>query len=194
MTNLPIPAKAFAIFGLVLVTIYGITVIKFPTSGPIFGPLAATLNVEPKPGHRYPLYDAADWTVGYAVTGHFPTANDVENGWRIVKRVEEADGMVLSEDAGFSIQAGREVITNAVQLRNLWEIDPIGELGLYDPTNLLGLIENQEFGLIIRRGDFFPIPVLVAMDTYYERDETIPMNGFEYQLWIPKTQNAPDAG
>jgi hypothetical protein len=77
MTNLPIPAKAFAIFGLVLVTIYGITVIKFPTSGPIFGPLAATLNVEPKPGHRYPLYDAADWTVGYAVTGHFPTANDV---------------------------------------------------------------------------------------------------------------------
>jgi hypothetical protein len=54
------------------------------------------------------------------------------------------------------------------------------------------MIENQEFGLIIRCGDFFPIPVLVAVDTYYMLDETIPMNGFDYQLWIPRKENAPD--
>jgi hypothetical protein len=181
-----LPAQLLSIFGLILVIIYGLTVIKFPTSGAIFGTLADVFSIEPKLGHRYPFYDGADWTVGYAVTGHFPSASDVENGWRIVARVHQADGLVMSEDAGFSIQAGREVITNAVQLRNLWEIDPTGENGLYDPTNLFNMIENQEFALIIRRGDFFPIPVLVAMDTHYILDEIIPMNGFDYQLWIPR--------
>ena len=191
ITQIPISSKLAAILSLILVIIYSLTVIKFPTSGAVFGTIADTFNIEPKPGHRYPLYDSADWTVGYAVTGHFPSAADVENGWQIVERVRQAGGLVMSEDAGFSIQAGREVITNAVQLRNLWEIDPTGELGLYDPSNLLDMIENQAFGLIIRRGDFFPIPVLVAIDTYYMLDETIPMNGFVYQLWIPK-ENAPD--
>lgn len=169
-----------AVVGSALFVIYGATVLKFPTSGPLFGTLAEALNIEPKPGHRYPFYDAADWTVGYAVTGHFPSQDDYENGWRIVERVRETNGLVMSEDAGFSIQAGREVITNAVQLRNLWEN------GLYDPANLLAMIENHEFGLIIRRGDFFPLPVLVAMDTHYVLDETIPMNGFAYELWVPR--------
>ena len=186
-----IPSNLLSIVGFALVIVYGATVIKFPTSGAVFGTLADVLSIEPKPAHRYPFYDAADWTVGYAVTGHFPTQEDVENGWRIVERVNAANGLVMSEDAGFSIQANREVITNAVQLRNLWEIDPTGELGLYDPSNLLNMIENQEFGLIIRRGDFFPIPVLVAIDTHYVLDETIPMNGFEYQLWIPEQESAP---
>ncbi|MDQ7026050.1 MAG: hypothetical protein Q9P01_20255 [Anaerolineae bacterium] len=187
LTKLRIPTSIVTGFGLILVIIYGATVIKFPTSGTVFGTIADTFNIEPKLGHRYPFYDNADWTVGYAVTGHFPSEQDVENGWRIVARVRQAEGLVMSEDAGFSIQAGREVITNAVQLRNLWEIDPTGELGIYDPSNLLQMIENQTFGLIIRRGDFFPIPVLLAIDTYYELDETIPMNGFDYQLWIPKS-------
>jgi hypothetical protein len=191
ITRIPIPSELAAILSLSLVIIYGLTVIKFPTSGAIFGTIANVFNIEPKPGHRYPLYDSADWTVGYAVTGHFPSATDVENGWHIVERVRQSEGLVMSEDAGFSIQAEREVITNAVQLRNLWEIDPTGELGLYNPSNLLHMIENQEFGLIIRRGDFFPIPVLVAIDTYYMLDEKIPMNGFDYQLWIPK-ENAPN--
>jgi hypothetical protein len=191
ITRIPIPSKLAAILSLSLVIIYSLTVIKFPTSGAIFGTIADVFNIEPKSGHRYPLYDSADWTVGYAVTGHFPSAADVENGWRIVERVRQAQGLVMSEDAGFSIQAEREVITNAVQLRNLWEIDQTGELGLYNPSNLLDMIENQAFGLIIRRGDFFPIPVLVAIDMYYMLDETIPMNGFDYQLWIPK-ENAPD--
>lgn len=174
--------QSLAVLGLSLFILYGLTVIKLPTSGPIFGPLAETIGVEPKPGHRYPLYDAADWTVGYAVTGHFPSAEDVQNGWQIVEAVRQADGYVMSEDAGFSILAEREVITNAVQLRNLWENN------LYDPSELLQMVENHEFGLIIRRGDFFPVPVLIAMDTYYELDSTIPMNGFAYQLWRPKTE------
>jgi hypothetical protein len=170
--------------GLALFIVYGLTVIKLPTSGAIFEPLAKLLNVSPAPGHRYPLYDAAGWTVGYAVTGHFPSQADIDNGWQIVERVKAAPGYVMSEDAGFMFQAGREVITNAVQLRNLWE------LNLYDPANLIRMIENHEFGLIIRRADFFPPPVLVAIDTFYERETTIAMNGFDYQLWIPRIKSA----
>ena len=172
---------------LVLMLIYSSQVFKIPTSGLFFGPLTDLLGIQPKPGHRYPLYDSADWTVGYAVTGHIPTKEDEENGWRIVERVKQASGFVISEDAGFSILAGREVITNPVQLRNLWENDRLGDKGIYDPGELLMLIEEQKFGLIIRRGDFFPLPVRVAIDQYYQLDESIPMNGFEYTLWIPKT-------
>lgn len=163
--------------------VYGFTVIKFPTSGAIFTTLAETLNIEPAPAHRYPLYDSAGWTVGYAVTGHFPSQDDYTNGWKIAQRVDEADGFVMSEDAGFSIQMGREVITNAVQLNNLYEND------LYDPTELLSMIENHEFGLVITRARFFPDVVMVAIETYYRIDEKIPMNGFEYELWVPKMDN-----
>lgn len=186
MNVIPIKANMMALFGLILFIIYGSTVIKLPTSG-IYEPIANALGIEPKPGHRYPLYDAATWTVGYAVTGHFPSEQDFDNGWYITERVRQTEGIVISEDAGFEIQAGRDVVTNAVQLRNLWEND------LYDPTALLSLIENQEIGLIIRRADLFPVPVLIAIETYYELDEVVEMNGFAYELWIPAPESSSDS-
>lgn len=182
LQSIPISSNLLAIISLILFLIYGGLVIKLPTSS-IYEPVAEILNVSPKPGHRYPLFDSAQWTVGYAVTGHFPSAEDYENGWLITERVEATEGIVISEDAGFVIQANREVVTNAVQLRNLWEND------LYDPSNLLELIENQEIDLVIRRANLFPVPILLAIDEYYELDETIPMNGFSYELWIPKEES-----
>lgn len=182
--------RTMPIFTLVatgLFIIYGLTVIKMPTSGPIFGPLAQTLNIEPAPGHRYPLYDAAGWTVGYAVTGHFPSPEDYQNGWQIVEQVREAEGYVMSEDAGFSIQAGREVITNAVQLNNLWQLNTPDDTPVYDPTNLITMIETQQFGLVILRARFFPPPVMIAIQEHYALSNTIPMNGFQYELWTPRS-------
>lgn len=177
--NIGIKSAAIWI-GAGLFVIYGLTVLKMPTSGPIFGPLADFLNIEPLPSWRYPLYDTAGWTVGYAVTGHFPTESDIETGWEMIERVQETEGLVFAEDAGFMFKAGREVITNAVQLNNLWEN------GLYDPSNLIEMIENKEFGLIIRRANFFPEPVNIAIDTHYQHEETLTMNGFDYTLWRPK--------
>jgi len=165
--------------GIVLLLVYSLTVIKFPTSGPIFGPLSQALNIQPTPDWRYPLYDAAGWTVGYAVTGHFPSVEDYENGWRIVDRVRAVDTPIISEDAGFSFLADKEVVTNAVHLNNLWEND------LYDPTELITMIENHDFGLVILRARFFPPPVMIAIETHYRLDETIDMNGFAYELWVP---------
>ncbi len=179
LRSIPLNPKLLTLISLTLLLIYGGLVIKLPTSG-VYEPIAEFLNISPKPGHRYPLYDSAVWTVGYAVTGHFPTEQDYENGWYITEQVQATEGLVISEDAGFVIQANREVITNAVQLRNLWENN------LYDPSNLLELVENQDIGLIIRRADLFPVPILLAIDEYYELDETVMMNGFNYELWIPK--------
>ncbi|MGJ3240433.1 MAG: hypothetical protein ACFE0Q_17120 [Anaerolineae bacterium] len=174
-------ASVVSLSGLVLLIIYGGLVIKLPTNS-IYEPIADALNITPKPGHRYPLYDSARWTVGYAVTGHFPSQEDYAQGWYITERVQAVDGLVISEDAGFVIQADRDVVTNAVQLRNLWEND------LYEPTELLALLENHEIKLVIRRADLFPVPILIAIDTYYQLDETVEMNGFTYELWIPRDE------
>lgn len=159
---------------------YGLSVFKMPTSGPIFAPIAEALTIRPLPAWRYPLYDPAGWTVGYAVTGHLPSEEDLVQGWQIVDRIRETDGRVLSEDAAFYFLSGREAIGNAVHLRNLWEN------GLYDPTELVKMIESRDFEMIILRAALFPAPVLTAIDANYSIKEIISMNGFEYQLWYPQ--------
>ena len=163
---------------------YGLTVFKMPTSGAIFRPIAETLHIRPLPAWRYPLYDPAGWTVGYAVTGHLPSAEDYANGWQIVEHINSTGGLLLSEDAGFNFRSGRQVIGNGVQLKNLWEN------GLYDPAGLVEYIEKQKFGLIIVRAGLFPPPVLIAIETHYELDTIISMNGFDYQLWRPRSADS----
>ena len=83
------------------------------------------------------------------------------------------------KDPGFMMQAGQEVVTNATQLNNLY-IN-----GLYDPAELVKAIEDHTFGLIVLRARFYPAPVLDAIDTNYVLDEVVPMNGFDYELWVP---------
>ncbi len=166
-------------FSLILIIVYGLTVVKMPTEGAVFGDLSDSLGLEPAPGHRYPFYDSANWTEGYATIGHLPSQQDHDNGWKIVDRIKASDKPVMSEEAGFSLQAGRTVITNPTQLKNLYEND------LFDPTNLINTIENQEFGLIIFRAQFYPPPVLSAVYDAYRPIEVIEMNGFAYELWGP---------
>jgi len=177
--NIPHIQRILGLVCLCLFIGYGITVFKMPTSGQLFEPIAKALNISPLPSWRYPLYDPAGWTVGYAVTGHLPTPEDYANGWKIIEEVNKTDDLLMSEDASFSFRSGRDVITNGVQLKNLWENDK------YNPDNLVKLIENQEFGLIILRAHLFPTPVLIAIETHYEIDKIIPMNGFAYELWRP---------
>jgi hypothetical protein len=172
------PVVGLACLGLLLV--YSLAVVKIPTSGPIFEPLSQALGVSPKPGHRYPLYDAAGWTPGYATIGHLPSQTDHDNGWRIVERMRQTDLPIMSEEAGFSLRAGKEVIGNPTQLKNLYENE------MLDPALLVAQIENQELGMVIFRARFYPEPVLAAVDDAYYAREVIPMNGFEYQLWYPE--------
>ncbi|HLA45175.1 MAG TPA: hypothetical protein VJZ27_17140 [Aggregatilineales bacterium] len=172
--------QAGGIIGLLLMMVYGIMVVKLPTSGAIFEPVSETLGIAPKPGHRYPLYDAAGWTPGYATIGHLPTQQDIDNGWVIVDRIRASEKPVMSEEAGFSLQAGREVISNPTQLKNLYDN------GDFDAASLVEMIENQGFGMVIFRARFYPEPVLAAVDNAYFPKEVIPMNGFNYELWYPE--------
>jgi hypothetical protein len=157
---------------------YGRAVLHLPTEGAIFGTVANVLNIQPNT--KYAFYDSAGRIAGgYADIGHFTTQADIDAGWRIVEQVRAADGAVLSEDAAFSLLAGRDVITNPTQLKNL------AENGMFRGDALLAMIENTEFALIVFRARFYPVDVLRAVGENYEQVETIPMNGFDYLLWRP---------
>ncbi|MBN2470336.1 MAG: hypothetical protein JXN59_06385 [Anaerolineae bacterium] len=157
--------------------LYVVAVFHMPTAGPVFGPLARALGVESNTG--FALYDSAGWTVGYAVIGQIPTEEEIANGWRLVEIVAEGDKPAISEDASFSLLAGKDVVGNPTQLRNLYNND------LYDPSALVAMIEDQAFGVIILRALFYPDPVLAAMMDAYAPAESIPMNGFDYQVLRP---------
>lgn len=169
---------------------YARATLKMPTAG-AFAPLAELLGVERNVSfHTRPdapdFYDSASWTAGgYARIGYLLTEADHAAGAQIVSRIQQTDKPALSEDAGFSIVAGRDVVTNPTQLRNLYLA------GHFAGDELARMIEYQEFGLIILRAQFFPPHILEAMGQAYVHSETIFMNGFDYLLLSPRPGYEP---
>ncbi len=158
---------------------YGIATFKMPTYGIVFEQIATVFNLQPNV--RGNFYDSATYAVpGYANIGYLTTQADIDAGYRIVELIQNMDAPVLSEEAGFVLAAGREVITNPTQLLNLWRA------GQFEGDALIGMIERREFGLIILRAQFYPTPILEAIGQHYERTETIAMNHFEYLILRPK--------
>jgi len=158
---------------------YGAATVKMPTTGPLFAPLAEALGLRANADNGF--YDSAGRIAGgYADIGHFTTPDDVAAGWRIVERVRAAEGPVLSEEAAFTLRAGKEVITNPTQLLNL-DLN-----GRFDSTELVRMIDDREFGLVILRASFYPPDVMDAIEANYTLSETIHMNGFDYRLLEPK--------
>lgn len=172
--------------------LYGWDTLKMPTNIPVYRQIATALNLEPNAPSKAEVktfYDSAGRIAGgYADIGHFTTQADIDAGWSLVEKIKAADKPVISEDAAFSIQAGADVITNPTQLRNLWLN------GLYDGSELINMILNQEFAFIIFRAQFYPLPVLDAIGAAYElsESETIRMNGFTYTIYRPKTDYLRD--
>jgi len=160
-----------------LYLLYAAAVFHMPTQGALFGPLSAALGIAPNT--EFAFYDSAGWTVGYAVLGQIPTQTDIDNGWRLVAIAAEGQQPALSEDASFSLLAGKDVIGNPTQLLNLYNN------GLYDPSALNALIEDQAFNVLILRALFYPDPVLYTMMQAYAPAEIVPMNGFEYRVYRP---------
>jgi len=157
---------------------YARATLKMPTDG-IFEPIAAAFGVEANV--RETFYDSASFLVGgYARIGYFLSSEDWEAGAEIVRLIDETDKPVLSEEAGFTIAAGRDVVTNPTQLRNLYQA------GLFEGDQLIDMIERREFGIVILRAHFYPPPVLAAIGRQYEFSHTIHMNGFDYSILHPK--------
>lgn len=178
-------ARPIATLALIVVPLlyvgYGRAVLHLPTDGPVFGPLADVLGVEPNADNGF--YDSAGRIAGgYADIGHLTTAEDIAAGWRIVDMIRAVDGPVLSEDASFNILAGKDVITNPTQLKNL------ADNGLFQGDDLIAMIRNQEFGLLVLRAQFYPVDVLRAIGDAYTHSESVAMNGFEYLILRPKSE------
>ena len=156
---------------------YARATLKMPTDGN-FAPLAQLLRVDANV--RGNFFDSAAFDVpGYANIGYFVNETDVAAGQRIVQLIEESEQPVLSEDAGFALAAGRDVITNPTQLRNLYLA------GEFKGDQLIQMIDSKQFGLVILRAQFFPTPVLEAIGRAYHHWQTIRMNRFDYLILRP---------
>ncbi len=171
-----VPALGLAACALFI--LYGLAVVHLPLDGPIFGPLARTLNIQSNTKFAN-FYDSAGWTMGYATIGQIP--GDADNGWKIVAAAKEASGdrPILSEEAAFSFELGKPVVTNPTQLLNLYQN------GHYNPATLVQMIDDQAFGAVIFRARFYPQPVLDAVDQAYKPQQTISMNGYDYTILVP---------
>ncbi len=161
--------------------------LHLPTTGPVFGPVARALGVDDDlvygkgeglvPTHCAPV--AYHDTMGYTQLGHLLTPEDLAAGEQIMAYVREAEGPVFSEEAMFSILDDRPVVTNPTQLLNLYNN------GLLDTSEMVGMIEDQVFDLVIFRAQFYPPPVLDAIGQNYRPVDHICMNGFTYRILQP---------
>jgi hypothetical protein len=153
--------------------------LHLPTSGPVFGSLARLFGVA---GNliqgdctTFQYHDA----MGYTQLGHLLTPDDYAAGEEILNYVRTADGPVFSEEAMLSLLAGEPVVTNPTQLLNLYNN------GLLDTTEIIERINQQEFGLVVFRAQFYPSPVLEAIGQNYQPVEHLCMNGFYYHILWP---------
>ncbi|MGC9520260.1 MAG: hypothetical protein ACP5HG_00060 [Anaerolineae bacterium] len=156
--------------------------IHLPTVGPVWGSIARALGVAGQSAYAgYPYYDA----VGYTQVGHLLLPQDYDAGARIMEYVRATDKPVLSEEAAFTMLAGKPVVTNPTQLLNLYNN------GLLDTAELETMIGEQAFGLVVMRAQFYPPPILAAIGHHYGVVEHIPMNGFNYIIMKPLSRVEP---
>jgi hypothetical protein len=153
--------------------------LHLPTSGPVFEPLAQLLGVQESAIQAdCTTFDYHD-TMGYTQLGHLLTEDDYEAGALILDYVRTADGPALSEEAMFSVLSGSPVVTNPTQLLNLYNND------LLDTRELVRSIDEQRFGVVVFRAQFYPPPVLEAIGQNYKPVEHLCMNGFYYHILWP---------
>lgn len=150
-----------------------------PLEHPLTRPVANILNIPDEFEHRF-RQDYFD-SVGYTQLGHLTHPEDIEAGQRIVAWAEQHPGPAWSEEAMFPILAGKEeVVGNPALLFNL------GNSGILNTDQMVEMIYDQAFGVVIFRAQFYPQDVLNAIGQNYERVDVIEMNGFEYLILIPK--------
>ena len=152
-------------------------VLHMPTDGRIFGTLAQIVGVGRRASvyKNYSYYDSG----GYTQLGHIPADFDHTAAWHIQDYVSASPGPALTEEATWAMRAGKDVVTNPTQLLNLYKN------GLYDPSNLVEMINRQAFGVIVLRAQFYPDPVLQAIGQKYRSTDEVDMNGFTYHVLVP---------
>jgi hypothetical protein len=160
---------------------YGVSVMHIPTTTAPFDVIADLFNIEPNAPHGF--YDSAGRRAGsvYTGIGHFTTEQDRDAG-EVLAALVELHGQgapVLSEEAGFVLYSNREVVGNPVVLKILSEVDA------YDSLELITMIVEQRFSMVILRAQFYPADVLEAIGQYYRLAGTVNMNNFQYEIRLP---------
>jgi len=155
--------------------------LHLPLDHPLTRPVATLLSIPPEASNRFrqTYFD----TMGYTQLGHLPNEDDIAAGWAIVDwiRASSNDGPAWSEEAAFPIWAGQNtVVTNPTQLFNLWNMARL------DVNEMMRMIDERQFGLVVFRAQFYPPPVLEAIGQNYDVVDHIQMNGFTYAILRPK--------
>lgn len=132
----------------------------------------------PRPAEPVPYVDS----VGATLLGRPPTAADTEAGRTIANLILEGETAAFSEEAGFNLYAGRDVVTNPTQLLNLYQA------GAVDLSEMLAMLDAQAFDTVIFRAQFYPPPVLDMIGQRYETRRLVQMNGFVYCIMEPKSE------
>lgn len=138
----------------------------------LYRPLAQLLGIQSESGY----YDSQ----GYTQLGPRPTRADHAAGHQIAELARNAPGPVFSEEAAFVLVAGKPVVTNAFPQLVMYQA------GLFDPTQEIAMINDQAFGLVILRAQFYPEPVLQALGAQYQPKTEIVMNHFIYRILEPR--------
>ncbi|MHB1133812.1 MAG: glycosyltransferase family 39 protein [Chloroflexota bacterium] len=129
---------------------------------------------------QWPQWGLFDRGMQASVLGRAPTAADTAAGWHVVKEwVLPTGSDMLSEESTFLLVAGRRVLGNATQQRNLWQA------GWHDPAALVGMLERRELDVVILNAQQYPAPVLSAIGRNYYPLESVVMNGYRYVLYVP---------
>lgn len=130
----------------------------------------------PRPPEAVPYVDA----VGATLLGRPPSEADTLAGRQIAALVAQGTTAAFSEDAGFNLYLGRDVVTNPTQLLNLYTNNAV------DLTQMLAMLDAQAFDTVILRAQFYPPPVLDIIGQRYETTDLVQMNGFVYCIMRPR--------
>ena len=130
----------------------------------------------PRPPEAIPYVDDA----GVSLLGRPPNAADSAAGREIAALIAQGDTAAFGEDAGFNLYLGRDVITNPTQLLNLYNNNAV------DLTEMLNMLDRQEFDTVVLRAQFYPPPVLDMIGQRYETTDLVQMNGFVYCVMRPR--------
>jgi hypothetical protein len=130
----------------------------------------------PRAAVRIPYVDSA----GVSLLGRPPNAQDTAAGQAIAALIAEGETAAFSEDAGFNLYLGRDVVTNPTQLLNLYNNNAV------DLTEMVTMLNQQAFDTVVLRAQFYPPPVLDAIGQQYETTDLVEMNGFVYCVMRPR--------
>ena len=116
-----------------------------------------------------------------SLLGRPPSKADTAAGIAITELIARGDSPAFAEDAGFNFYLGRDIVTNPTQFLNLYKNNAV------DLTEMLAMLEAQEFDTVVLRAQFYPPEVLNVIGQQYLTTDLVQMNGFVYCVMTPRT-------